>query len=255
MNIMLIGSKAAQHHFPDFPRTPKDTDYISKDEIDRADAKYCPSFELILQKYPGVEVAPPTILYTMKVSHSFWDIFWEKTMYDILFFQSKGFSGVDESIFQALYQDHEQRYGKKKGCLNKDNERFFEDGVQRVYVHDSLHEAVAFYEAPLYTKIKSDQSKALTSKALFDKLSFENKVKLCLEEIYVTALERFMIPNDFRIHHKSAFFKAVKLLVTSMSRGWFPKWIVEHYTEIRNASTDYTIPFKQALKNNRIKYV
>lgn len=248
---ILIGSTAARHWFPEF-REPKDTDYISEQEITDTDSKFCPSFKFLAEKYPQ-PIAPPHVLYTLKVSHAFWDgPHWDKTMYDIRFFQYKGLK-LDEELFKILYQDCEKRYGKKPAYLNKSNDEFFSDGVKRKYVHDDLHKAVAFYDAPLYERIKNDKEKALTSYGLFERLAHSDKLKLAQEEIFVTALERFLIPNDFHYVKKSAYMGAIKLLITSMTRGWFPKFLVENYLAL-TATPNYNFisKFNDALKKGKI---
>ena len=251
-NIMLIGSKAAKIHFPDFPREPHDTDYISENEIDKADCHYCEGFEYILKKYPNLDVAPPEVLYTLKLSHAFWDVWWDKTMFDICFYQSKNIS-IDEELFAILYKDCEKRYGKKKAYLAKSNEDFFTDSVERIYVHDDIHEAIAYGNEPLYKKIKKDQSKASTSHDLFLALSDEEKLNLCREEIYVTALERILIPKDFHKHPFAAFKESAKMLITSMSKGWFPKFIVQNWLKIRDYKYDFVSKFKTKLNNGEVR--
>lgn len=250
--VMLIGSKAAKHWFPEF-REPHDTDYISEEEIDNTDSKFCPSFAKVIEKYPNDSIANPQVLYTLKVSHAFWDIHWEKTMADIRFFQSKKIT-LDEELFTHLYHDCELRYGKKQAYLNKSNDDFFKDGVTRKYVHDDIHAAMAFYDRPLYHRIKKDQDKALTSGDLFLQLSHEDKIKLCQEEIYVTALERFIIPANFeRLTPFKSYLDACKLLITSMTKGWFPKFIVENWIDIStNNRYDYVRKFKQALETKKV---
>lgn len=251
-NIMLIGSKAARIHFPDFPREPQDTDYISENEVDNADCHYCESFEYIIKKYPNQSIAPPEVLYTLKISHSFWDIWWDKTMFDICFYQTKNVS-FDDDLFKILYKDCEKRYGKKKAYLKKSNDDFFNDSVKRVYVHDDIHKAISYNDAPLYEKIKTDRSKAMVSYDLFSELCDEDKLNLCREEIFVTALERILIPIDFQKHPFAAFKEATKMLVTSMSRGWFPKFIITNWLKIRNYNCDYILKFKTKLKNGEIR--
>lgn len=254
-DIMLIGSRAAAHWYSDF-RKQDDWDYISENELDKSDCHYCPSFQLILDKYPNQTIAPPEVLYTLKVSHAFWDIHWEKTMEDIKFFQSKGLK-VDEELYKSLYADCEMRYGKKNAYLNKPNEEFFTDVVDRVYVHDSIHEAIAYYDKPLYMSIKKDQALAMTSKELFLQLSNEDKIKLCKEEAYVVALERFMIPkNLIGMHPHVAYLKACKLLITSMTKGWFARHYVENWIDIsKKDSYDYLRKFKEKVKNGLIKKI
>lgn len=253
---LLIGSKALKHHFPDFPREPKDTDYICEEKIIGTDSKISPSSKLILDKYSELEICPADVLYTLKVSHAFWNIHWEKTMSDIRFLQSKGFRKVNEDLFKELYRDCEDRYGKKNAYLKKSNEDFFKDSIKRKYIHDDLHKAMSFYDIPLYEKLKTDLSKAMVSYELFLNLSYEDKIRLCQEEIYVTALERFLIPNDFRLSPFSAYLRACKLLIISMTKGWFPKFMVENWIDIsKNNKYDFIKKFKISLEQGKIKEI
>lgn len=259
-NIMLIGSRAAKQYFPDFPREPDDWDYISEDEIipsgpQRIETKYCWAFKKIVEKYK-VDVAPPDLLYTLKVSHSFWDsVHWRKTMFDITFFQDKGCK-IDEEAFRWLYANWEEKFGAKKAYLNKSNEEFFQDAVKRKYVHDDIHAAIAYYEKPLYFKIKKNEDRALTNESLFWQLNEEDRLKLCREEIYVTALERFLIPTDFGYHPTSAYFEGAKLLITSMTKGWFPRFLVENWRQLKRPDNhDYRSIFREKLKEGKIKLI
>lgn len=257
-NKMLIGSRAAKVWFSDF-REPKDTDYIIRGEScaiseKNTEKKQCWAFDKILDMFPEMEIAEPFLLYTLKLSHAYWDgIHWAKTMADIAFFQSRNVP-FDEDIFDMLFKQWEEIKGPKRSSLNKSNEDFFKDNVRRKYVHDDLHYAIAYYEEPLYQRIKKNASKALTSKFLFDALSHQDKIKLAREEIYVTALERFLIPNDFRTNTQAAYLGALKMLITSMTRGFFARFLVENWLELRNRDNhDFCGKFKEALNNNLIK--
>lgn len=249
MKPILIGSRALKHWFPDFKREPSDTDYISEDETLPGDVKFCPSFKYLAEKYPEA-IASPNILYTLKLSHSFWDVFWDKTMFDLTFLREKGARVEDEELYKLLYKDCAARYGKKQVFLNKENNEFFDDGVPRIYEHDSIHEAVANYERPLYFKIKKDEASAQTFRELFDLLSREDKIKLCLEEIHVVALERFLIPSDFRANWRGAVYKSIKLLITSMTSGYFARFLSENFVDIyvKNADNSFITKFKNSQK-------
>ena len=251
---MVIGSQAAKYHFPDFYRPCKDIDKISEIKERGSDNHFCSSFQYILDSNPNLEYATPEILYTLKLSHCFWNIHWNKTMRDILFFQQKRIKH-DEELFQKLYLDWNNIHGsKKKVKLKKRNEEFFKDNVDRIYIHDDLHYAVAYYKEPLYQKIKSDKSSAATSQILFEQLSFEDKIKLCREESYVTALERILIPSEFTKSRKFAYIEAIKCLLTSMTSGWFPKFIALHWYLLYDLDDhDFVALFKTALIENKIK--
>jgi hypothetical protein len=251
---MLIGSSAAARHFPDFPRTPKDVDYICADKVKGEDNHFIQAHTAIFDKYP-VDVAPPEVLYTLKVSHAFWDIHWSKTLFDIRFFQQKKVK-LDEEIYKLLYDEWTIIHGKKRAMLVKQNEDFFKDNVNRKYVHDDLHRAIAYYGVPMFEKIKEDKNLALTSKKMFFELSYEDQLKCCREEIFVTALERFMIPADFKMSTTEAYHKSFKKLVTSMSKGWWPKFLVENWIDLCK-KTDYPFvqKFYDALSENKLRLV
>lgn len=250
---MLIGSKAAKYWFPDF-REPKDTDYIAKDKIVGADCKFCPGFQYILDKYQG-NVAPPIVLYTLKLSHAQWDVHWLKTVSDLAWFQNKGITEVDEELYKISIEDWNQIHYKKRAYLNTTNEDFFNDAVKRKYVHDSIHKAVSYDALPGYEKIKKDKDKALTSEKLFNVLTFEEKCQIAREEIYVTALERFLIPRNFRTAIGAAYIEGAKQLICYMSKGWFPRFILSHWNILRKADVNYLKKFELGLEKKIIEAI
>jgi len=242
---ILIGSRAARHWFEDF-REPKDWDYITdyKNEdgrdawIERINDEkhefhtiwFCAGNRYILEN-TECDIVKPEFLYTLKLSTCFWPVFWEKTMWDIKYFQEKGVQH-DETLFKIMYEEHTRIHGRKRANLKKTNDEFFKDAVKREYVHDDIHKAVAYYDAPLYESCKKDKNKAFINESLFNKLSYEDQLRMCREEIYVTALERFLIPKDFKINRTVAYREACKLLLTSMTKGWFPKFIALNWFEL-----------------------
>lgn len=228
---MLIGSKAAKHWFPDLPREPVDTDIISpiKSTSPKIEHHWNPAFEWLLKNEK--DIASPNALYTIKVSHSFWDIWWNKTMFDIQFFQNKKCQIIEE-LYQLLYLEWEKKHGKKHVNLNKSNEEFFNDYVIRKTDHDNLHAWIAYGKTPYYEQLKRDKSKAWICHDLFLELPYEEQLKVCREEAYVIALERYLIPSNFRIPRLTAYRRALKDLIVRMTKGWFPKFIVEHYFDL-----------------------
>lgn len=250
-NIVLIGSQAAKIHFPEF-RPPRDLDFAGKEKIVYSGCEVfsSPSMSWILENFG--RVASPDILYTLKLSHIFWKINWKKHADDILFFQRKKCQLIPE-LFNIAYKDWEILHGKKRAKLTEENKNFFKNTVNRKYDHDSLHLAIAYYERPLFEKIKPDLNFAACSFSLFNTLSFEDKLKLCREEIYVTALERFWIPganseNPLDRNANVCYSKGLCQLVTSMSKGWFPQFIMENYSYLNRPDKDYVNQFEQGLK-------
>jgi len=230
--MLIFGSTALNHWFPD-SRTPKDLDIIDRDVKSHNETYWVPSFEYILENNKDSKYVDPNFLYTIKLSHSFWDVKWDKTIFDIIFLKSKGCI-ADEDLYKGLVKDWQVVHGKKKVNLNKENKQFFSDNVTRKYDHDDLHLLVKHYSRPLYESIKSDLNSAKCEKNLFTLLSHDDKILLCREEIFVVALERFLIPSNFHMNQKAAINKAIKQLVTTMTTGWFPRFIVENIKEITN---------------------
>ena len=249
MKNILIGSQAAKNWFKDFPRKPADTDYITEQET-----TIYTGFKYILDNnLHKNSIATPETLFTLKMSHIYWDIWWDKTLYDIVYFQNKGLQ-INQELYNLLYKDWEKKYQTKKIKMDKSNEEFFKDNVNRKYVHDDIHQSIAFYDKPLYEKVKTDLTKAALSKKLFDQLTKEDQIKLALEEINVVSLERFLIPSNFKIRPKAARYKAIKQLVVSMSKGWFPKFIIDNFKtiHIENKNNQYIQKFKDYFNNQII---
>src|SRR6188768_1330935 len=101
--MILIGSHAIKHWFPDFKRIPKDIDYVvlkeRKNSIKGVEYLVNP----ILIEYYKEEIAEPNTLYTLKMSHIFWDINWSKHLYDLQFLKDKGCI-LDKELFYKLYE-------------------------------------------------------------------------------------------------------------------------------------------------------
>ena len=256
MTKILIGSRAIKHHFPDFTREPKDYDYISDEpKLPGEDSHWNDGVAAFAAKYPD-PIACPDALATLKYSHAFWQIgdSWSKHMYDYWFLTTKKGAVVDMEMVDVLYKQWTIIHGAKKARLSEQNEMFFKKTVERKYVHDSLHEAMKFYYEPMFQKIKVDKSKAAVSRRMFEELSHEDQLKCALEEIYVVALERFLIPADFKMHPKSARQEALRLLITSMTKGFFPRFMVTHWNELFVANNDnsFVERFKLARDEGRL---
>lgn len=264
--MILIGSRAIKTQNPTFPRGDKsDWDYVSNDALITSlmkdsgkDVHTSPEVFNLLRPYCQVDdtlgfIPSLPALYTLKISHSFWDHprgSWFKHTKDLIWFQNQGVEFIPE-LYKELYRYWEKEKGKKKAYLNVSNEAFFTSAVDRKYVHDDLHMVMAYYDKPLYMACKEDQSKALLKRSLFEALSSEDKNRLAREEIYVTALERFLIPSDFSNSIKEgttpvlAYQRALKLLVTSMTAGWFPLHILLNLKDLQSPDIDYVAKFKE----------
>lgn len=230
---MIFGSRAAKFWYPDFREPKGDTDIIQKDHpksTREIEYHWVPAFDYILENNSNLQYVDPDFLYTIKVSHAAWDIHWDKTMIDIKFFQSKGCK-LDKTLYDMLIPEWTVKHHSKRVNLNRPVEEFFKDAVNRKYNHDELHQLLAFYDKPLYTRINPDPSIALSNRALFEELSREDQLKCALEEVYVIAVERYLL-NEPKMPIRHAKYKAMKQLITSMTKGWFNLFLIVNFQEL-----------------------
>jgi hypothetical protein len=222
-------------------RTPKDVDVFSPDAAgENVDSFWHPYFELWI---PDGTYRYATLdeLYTIKVSHAYWELrngSWNKHMSDVVMLKRAG-AKLDEPLHNLLYKVWCEEHGSKQVDLKLEADEFFSDAVKRRYVHDSLHESVAYGERPLYESVlKPGKSVQMDMDAIWA-LSFDDQVKLFREEIYVTALERLVIPHDYRFSPARAYAWALRRTITSLTKGWSARFLVENYEVFRRADVDY----------------
>jgi hypothetical protein len=249
--IMIIGSNAIKAHFPDFKREPKDLDVITdakpeyiKDVFsnwDHVDIFWDDRMAGLF----GSGVATPDELYTLKISHAFWDInkTWEKHMSDILFLQKKG-AQFDRALYDALLPIWKEQHGKKRTSLAKNKMDFFGDAVVRKYDHDSLHDSVAYGDEPMYTRILKDGSEVMVDNSKFWAMSLEDKYKTIREEVYATALERWVVPTNYTISPRLAYSYAMKKSLTSLFKGEWALFIALNYSDLWQPDMNYVARHK-----------
>lgn len=240
MKLLVIGSQAIKHHYPDFPRKPKDNDAFYNNKVEGFETFWHPLLEKYVKEKEGWQFATPNELYTIKVSHAFWDLHgtWEKHMHDMMYLKDKGATLIPE-LYQILYQIWQEVHGKKKAKLNVEAKDFFKKTVKRVYEHDSIHASIAYYKEPLFNKILKDGQQVAVSEEKFNQLPEVDKAKLVREEVYATALERILIPENYKHSPRHAYHLSLKNLITSYSKGWFPLWVVDNYKMLYKPDVDY----------------
>lgn len=125
-------------------------------------------------------------------------------------------------------------YPQHNPSLDQSNEDFFDDAVEKKFDHDWIHELVAYYDEPLYTRLKTDtkRDKAWCEKDLWQLLSYDDKVKCVAEEAHVIACERFMIPSDWDFSPKRAYFRAVNKVCTTLTSGWFRDFAIDNFPQV-----------------------
>lgn len=246
MRALIIGSIAARLYVPEY-REPKDIDLFADDPNpmtefngQKVEVFWHSSFEEWLPEGTA-RFATLDELYTIKVSHSSWDLgfgSWEKHMNDVVTLKNAG-ALLEPELYKLLYKVWEEKHGKKVVNLNQDKEEFFSDAVRRKYDHDSIHYSVAYEDRPIYESVFTPGATIQMDMAAIKALSFDQQVRLYREEIYATALERWVIPSDYKASPRRAYAMAVKKTVTSLTKGWSSRFIIENYETFRVPDMDY----------------
>jgi len=239
---IVIGSTAIKHHFPEFAREPKDYDAFSS-WYPEGNGDIFWDERLRQHWWTNPErVATPDELYTVKLSHSAWELpngSWNKHMSDLMFLKHKGATCI-EPLYKLLYEIWEEKHGKKKMSLNQDASEFFDDAVRRKYDHDSIHYSVAYTPGkPLYESVMEDGASVKTSMKKVWALPFEDQVRLFREEIYATALERIVVPRNYVGSPGLAYHWALRRTITSLTKGKSSRFIAENYDIFHRPDMDY----------------
>lgn len=189
------------------------------------------AFEALL-KHSYVNTPHLTLdaLYTLKLSHMAWDNLWDKHFNDIIILSSKHGSEVIPELYHELKAYWESVNGGKDFLsLGRAKKDFFNDHVDYVYDHDYLHDLISYPNTPLYRQVLKEGEEVLIDKDKFDKLSFEEQVRLFKEEIAVIAIERWVIPQHRKgiCYHISKAWKAsLCKTVTRLTKGWAADFII-----------------------------
>lgn len=164
-------------------------------------------------------------------------------------------------------------YDYSHPSLKRDKKSFFSgDGVNYIYEHDDIHEALATLRSSLRMEEGSSQQEnrpARPAYIFFQKdpgvdvsvskekwLLCSDHVKLMsvLEESYVLALERSQIPNDFSIAPRTSFLIALEKVCTSITSGWWRAYAWDHYYQVLGMyNDDYVNRFQRALEQGKVR--
>lgn len=296
--MLLIGSRAMEKFIP-VGRTPKDYDYIATIEevrefiaenldvarrVKSTDdivscfinstlyefhiAKPGSALEGYLKHNDGREFADMSTLYSIKLGHIHFPVSqlkFTKHINDLTLLGAL-LSRNDklEHLTKKHYVDTEQRLGKlKTPGLSMKPSRFFDQSdkhVIRWFDHDDIHRVVAKKEKPMYSYMQQDPDLAQCSKALWLKFPTLDKIQCVLEEAYVIALERKIIPMIFGgasyCDSETAFDWALWRICTNLCSGWFRRFAIDYYAEIMAYhNLNYASDFFDALDESKIKFI
>jgi len=200
--------------------------------------KYVTGAESVLTE---LVTAPNEVLYSLKKSHINFPIKFGKhiSSYTILHKQLDGNDRL-ETITQMNFKETENRLGElKTPKLNKSAKKFFGQSngfITSYFIHDHIHRMVAHNERPIYELMQPDPSSAMCSEKMWNEFSELQKKQCVLEECYVIALERKILPMLFGgnafITSEEAFEWALGRVCTTLCGGWFRSYATNNYYEI-----------------------
>lgn len=250
MSILVVGSIALSKHI-EIGRKPNDfdiwTDDPMFDEINALSGLRLEKFwhgglvNFFANRPEQLEYATLDELYTIKCSHAGWELrngSWNKHMSDVVSLKRAG-AKIQDDQFKRLYKIWEDVHGSKRIKLQKDKSQFFTDAVIRKYDHDSLHESVAYGEHAMYIDVLKDGSDVDVDMAKIKALPWELQIKLFREEVYATSLERQIIPSDYKMSPRKAYAWALRRTITSLTKGWSSRFLIENYDTMRTPDIDY----------------
>jgi hypothetical protein len=252
MRAMVVGSHALQK-LGVCNRVPKDLDVWTDQDVYGIGQKDMDVFwhPLLAEIIPdGTEWSYPSLdlIYTIKLSHSHWELkngSWGKHIGDLIRLQNAG-AKLLEPEYKILYKVWEETHGKKVMNLDQDKSEFFDDAVRRMYDHDSIHESVAYGDHPIYEEILKDGATVDVDPVKLWSLPHERLVQLFTEEVCVTALERIVIPRNYRVSPGFAYQWALRRTITSLTKGKSSRFMLENIQEFVKPDPDYV---KRHLRN------
>lgn len=220
--MILIGSSAIKYYYPDFPREPKDKDYAVNDKSLKSTKEVEYLYNPVLLEFLDTKdlICPLNVLYTLKMSHMFWDINWEKHLYDIQWLKEKGCIVIPE-LFYELYEFWNEYHSKnKRSDLKMTSSEFFNNALKCEFDHDWLHTLIN--PNPTFNKVLIGEVEVCEEK--FNQLTFKEKCDLVQEEVYVMAWER-MPKMDYRFSYE----KMMKKFIISHAPLWEAIFILDNY--------------------------
>ena len=189
-----------------------------------------------------------SILYLTKRAHANFNVFFEKTLLDLVRIQEYLLSlecdleaihtaPIFQRYYNARHEEAKTRFGarQKRINLNVPNEKFFMKSAHcRQLDHDNLHELVAINGKPAYLECKRDMTLAKIEKDMFFELPDSKKIRLPIEESLVIGMEREYIAklesldDVLEVNEQTIYRKGLIKLVRDLSKGWFQDYCLDN---------------------------
>ncbi len=239
--MLIIGSTAIKNFFPDFPRNPKDLDYVVDNEDNKNSDNTEYLYNPIILKYQKDGYLKPELLLSLKISHLFHDINWFKHIFDVQFLISKGIQYNKEIVDELIPFWNDIHKKVKKSNLMLTKEDFFtnainEDTLQHDYIHTLIN------PVPMYTLLLKDGAEVELDENKWHKMSYEDKSKVVFEETAVMAWERYK--NN---HWREAFKLQLKDNIIKHFPHYIAMFSILNYSILQRLNSNY-----RELINNKL---
>lgn len=158
---------------------------------------------------------------------------------------------TDDELSQIIAERTSITYKKTPRLQNMKKENFFTSNVNYTYDHDTIHAAVKMLDRPAYTYYMQDGAEVNSDKTKFYEQPEIVRLYGVLEESYVLALERSVIP--FKSDPDKAFKMALQKVCTSITGGWFREYAWDNYDKVLKLyHKSYVDKFNAALSKGEI---
>lgn len=158
---------------------------------------------------------------------------------------------IDNELTQIIAERTSITYKKTPRLQNMKKENFFTSNVNYTYDHDTIHAAVKMLDRPAYTYYMQDGAEVNCDKTKFYEQPEIVRLYGVLEESYVLALERSVIP--FKSDPDKAFKMALQKVCTSITGGWFREYAWQNYDKVLELyHKSYVDKFNAALSKGEI---
>lgn len=247
--MIIIGSKALKHWYPEFPRDTPEIDVLgqfdsSKININKQIRIECHSNEILQKEFGGHLFLPADTLLTLKLSHLCWDINWDKHMWDAQWLLSKNHT-PDWDLFWKLYDYWNTVHpANRRSNLSLSKEEFFTNAINYdVMEHDEIHNIIN--PNPMFMRVLKEGCEVELDENKYNNLTYDEKLQFIREEVYVMAWERYKEDN-----YRVAYSKMLKKFIMNHCPKFALTFALINYPKLLKPEYNFIEKINLGIKNN-----